>query len=263
MKKTIPFLLLVLSSLTADPLLYEGFNTDGQAAGCRIGWLSEWHRLAGEVGSLRDSLKVPGLDGGKGALLLEKKGEALAQVNVDVKGTFYGSFRFRAAKLKNDSILGLVIAKPDPEKLSPKTATISLLLKGWRSNYAVLLANGKAVKAREGNPIKEKQTYMVLFKIENPKGKRSKVNMWILSREQVLYFANQAISQVDLNSASLGAGEGSVMQSLQLEAKNKEKLELSKGDVVACIAKFNSKAIFDEIRLTQTSLGDALGNQSR
>ena len=260
MNKILTLFLCTLAQLSAALLLYEGFHPDGEHAESRSGWITGWHRLAGEVGSLPDGLGVPGLSGTKGALLLEKKGEALAQVGVDMGGTFYGSFRVRTAALTKDSLLGLVFAKPDLEELTPKTATISLIVKGWRMDHALILSNGKAAKGGEGVPIEAKQTYVVLFKVENPESGPSSVQMWILNKDQMLYHANRDVTEAALNRAALGSLEGGVMQRLQIDAKNKSKLELSKGDVVACMAKFNPKAVFDEIRLSKASLADAAGS---
>ena len=258
MKKILPTLLLALTPLVAEPVLYEGFSPSGEGTE-RIGWQSDWHRLQGEVGSIPDSIGIPGLSGSKGALLLQKKGEALAQVNVDVKGTFYGSFRLRTADLKNDSLLGVVFAKPDLDELTPKTATFSLLVKGWRLDHAVLLSGGKVEKTGEGVPMEAKQAYLVLFKVENPASGPSTLTMWLVNPDQVLHFANRSLTESALNSVPLGADSGAVMQRLSLKAKNNVKLELSKGDVVACMAKFNPKAVFDEIRLSTTSLEEAAG----
>ena len=257
MKKVVSFLMLALTPLAAEPVLYEGFNTSRQ--GLRTGWSTEWHRLAGEVGSIPDSVGIPGLDGSKGALLLQQRGEALAQVDVDVRGDFYGSFRVRTAELKNDSLLALVFAKPDMEELTPKTATISLLAKGWRMEHAALLADGTIAKNGQGVPIQAKQAYLVLFEVQNPSSGPSAMTMWILNPDQVIHFANRSLTPADLNSAPLGVSAGAVMQRVSIEAANDAKLELSKGDVVACMAKYNPKAAFDEIRLSKTSLADSAG----
>ena len=112
MKKILPLIILLTAPLSSKPLLYEGFNAKGLDAGGREGFMTAWHRHAGEVGSIKHGLGLPGFSGENGALLLEKKGEALAQVAVDVTGTYYGSFRLRTAKLSKDSILGLVFAGP-------------------------------------------------------------------------------------------------------------------------------------------------------
>ena len=221
MKRILTLFLCALSQLLAGPILYEGFHPEDEDAESRSGWMTGWHRLAGEVGSLQDSLGVPGLTGTKGALLLEEKGEALAQVGVDVSGTFYGSFRIRTAELKKDSLLGLVFAKPDLEELNPKTGTISLIVKGWRMDHGLIISNGKAAKGGEGAPIEAKQTYVVLFKVENPESGPSSVQMWILNKDQMLYHANRDVTDAALNRAALGSLEGGVMQRLQLDAKSK------------------------------------------
>jgi N-acetylglucosamine-6-sulfatase len=83
--------------------------------------------------------------------------------------------------------------------------------------------------------------------------------MWILNTAQSQYFAARSLTEDLLNNAQLGASEDAVMQRVRLEAKKNMKLELSKGDLVACMAKFNPKTAFDEIRLSKTSLADAAG----
>ncbi|MEO0510968.1 MAG: sulfatase-like hydrolase/transferase [Verrucomicrobiota bacterium] len=259
MKKLIPLLLLVSTGLSAEPVLYEGFNAEGPDAGGRTGFLSTWHRHAGEVGSITRGIGIRGFAEEKGALLLENKGEALAQAAVDVSGTYYGSFRVHTAELRNESLLGLLFAKPDLENLTPKTANLSLLIKGWRLEYGVVNSRGRSFKATEGAPIEAEKTYLVLFKVENPETGPSVADMWILNQAQALNFRASSMSERMLNSAALGNDESSVMQRIRLEAKKGTKLEIKKGDLVVCVAKFNSKAAFDEIRLSKKSLADASG----
>ncbi len=263
MKKIISLFILAAAQLSAAPALYEGFNAEGIDAGERTGFLSAWHRLQGEVGASPYGLGLEGLSGEPGALILEKKGEALAQVAVDVKGDYFGSFRVRTAELRPDSLLALVFARPDLEELNPKTGTLSLLVTGWRYDHAVIISKGKAEKPGDGVAIEAKQIYLVLFKVKNPGSGPSKATMWILNQAQAEYFAANSLTEDALNSASLGAGESAVMQRISLSAKPGTKLELSKGDVIACMAKFNPKAAFDEIRLSKASLADAAGVKAK
>jgi len=259
-KKILPFLLFsLINALPAQPVLYEGFNAKGPDSGNRTGFLTNWHMHAGEVGAVNDGLGFPGFSGEPGALLLQKKGEALAQIGIDLTGTFYGSFRLRTANLSKDSILGLVFAKPDLADLSPKTGKLSLLVKGWRSEHGVVISNRKSEKTEMGAPIEAREAYLVLFKVENPDQGRSTAEMWILNPAQSAYFGARGLDEGLLNQAELGTGESAVMQRLKLEAKKNMKIEFAKGDLLLCAAKFNPKVVFDEIGLSKKSLVEAAG----
>lgn len=253
MKKTLGFLFLTVLQLCSASVLYEGFHPDKSS---RTGWSSGWHRQAGEVAHTEHSLNLPGLKSDPGALMLTQKGEALAQHKVSCEGTYYGAFRARAAVLKRDSLIGLLLARPDLEKLTPKTANIAFLLKGWRLDYGAVICAGKTVKASAGVPMQAKETYLVLFKVENEKSARS-VRMWILNRGQVINHLKHSFSEEVLNTAALSDVAGGVMQRLYLEPKKHAVLGVSAGSVVACVAKFSPKVVFDEIRISEVSLEDA------
>jgi N-acetylglucosamine-6-sulfatase len=258
-KKIVSLFIFASVHAFAGPVLYEGFHSGGVDAGARTGFHEAWHRFQGEVGAASDSLGLAGLSEEPGALILEKKGEALAQVAVDVKGNYFGSFRVRTAEAKNDSLLALVFARPDLKALSPKSAKLSLFVKGWRFDHGVVVSDQKMGKNGEGVAIEADQTYLVLFEVENPSSGASRATMWILNQAQAEYFAQNSLTANALNQAPLGAGESAVMQRVSLDAKPGVKLELSRGDIVACMAKFNPKTSFDEIRLSKTSLADAAG----
>jgi hypothetical protein len=256
------YLLITLLStlgLVAEPVLYEGFRSDANPELGRTGWLSSWHPFAGEIALQTHGLGLSGLQGQPGALQLKKKGEGLAQINVDVEGSYYGGFRFRVGKVKRDGVLGLLIAKPNLEELSPKTANISVLAKGWRSDHGVLLSMRKRAKVEEGSPIEAQQPYLVLFKVENEFASSQRIRSWILNEQQVIYFANRSFDEALLNEASLGSEPSSVMQRNELVPRRGTDLSLRRGDVVTCVAKFTPKAVFDEIRISVNSLAEAAG----
>lgn len=239
--------------------LYEGFNSDAPAAEERLGFMTGWHRMVGEVGVVSDSLSLSGFTESAGAIRLKKKGEALAQISANVGDTYYGSFRFRSARLNQDSIIALLLAKPDLEELTPKSANLSILAKGWRSEHGALLSEGKLAKTTEGVPIEAQTTYLVLFKVVDGKPSQRSVESWILNVDQAEHFAKSAFKETELNAAPLGVEAGAVMQRTQLKPKSSARLALRPGDVIACVAKFTPDVLFDEIRISSKSLREAAG----
>ncbi len=239
--------------LCAGLSVYDGFSGDAS----REGWSSSWHRLQGTVGVHSGSVAFPGLPEKPGALLLEKKGEAIAQLGVGVKGNYYGGFRFRAAELKNDSLLALVIGSLPPEELTPKNAKLSFVAKGWRRDHGLLLLDGKDTKIENGIPIEANVPYQVLFQVEE-----NRVQMWILNAPQVVHYAQKGFNAETLNAAPLGKSAGSVLQRIASTPKPGARLDLTREDFVACMAKYNPRTAFDEIRISTQSLADALGEWS-
>jgi hypothetical protein len=259
MKKLLSLSLLsiVSSTLLASPVIYEGFNpTAGEQE--RVGWLTSWHRLAGDVAAVPNSIGIAGLPGSAGALMLTAKGEALAQISADVDGTYYGAFRFRIADIKNDSVIGLLIAAPDLAELTPQTAHLSLLVKGWRNETGSIRSGGQKAQTVEGIALEAGEAYQVIFKVENEPSARS-VSMWIMNEKQTRHFVGRTVDEAVLNSAELSGNDGAIVQRLHFKPRKTVKLNLSKGDVIACVAKFSAKTIFDEIRISTLSLEDALG----
>ncbi|MFU8848334.1 MAG: hypothetical protein ACNA77_06410 [Opitutales bacterium] len=250
---------LSIFQLSTSAQLYEGFNADASAMNERVGFMTGWHRMAGEVSVVGESLKVPGLAQSDGAIRLEKRGEALAQISANVSGTYYGSFRFRSTRLNQDSLIALLLAGPNLEELTPKTANISILAKGWRNEHGALLSEGKLSKTTEGAPIEEQQTYLVLFKVVDGNPNQRLIESWILNAAQIEHFAKGAFTESELNGARLGVESTAVMQRAQLKPKRSTRLALQAGDVIACVAKFNPETLFDEIRISSKSLREAAG----
>lgn len=241
---------LLTLPLYAGLSVYDGFSDDSM----RQGWSSSWHRQQGAVSVYSESVAFPGLPETPGALLLEKKGEAIAKLGVAVEGEYFGGFRFRVAELKNDSLLALVIGSIPPGEITPKNAKLSFVAKGWRRDHGLLLLDGKTAKIESGVPIEANVPYQVLFQI-GEKG----AQMWILNAPQVAYFAQKGFDGKTLNQAPLGKSPASVMQRIAATPKPGSSLDLTREDFVACMAKFNPKAAFDEIRISTHSLAEALG----
>lgn len=261
MKAYLLLIALLATGLTAEPVLYEGFRADGDPDVGRTGWMTGWHRLQGEVVLQEYGLGLPGLQGNQGALQLTKQGEGVVQIDAAVEGTYYGGFRIRVAELKEDSLLALVFAKPDLEGLTPNTAYTSIVVKGWRHDLGAVISEGKLAKSEAGIPIESKQVYLVLFKVENEESGPRSIQSWILNEQQQAYFNHLSFAEAELSAASLGAEASAVMQHVKLEPKKSTNLSLSRGDVVACMAKFTTKAVFDEIRVSKVSLKEAAGSK--
>ncbi|TVP74898.1 MAG: hypothetical protein EA353_14835 [Puniceicoccaceae bacterium] len=250
---------LSLFQLAGASQIYEGFNVDDAAADERRGFMTSWHRLAGEVGISRSGLSLPGLKPSSGALALTARGEALAQIEADVTGNYYGSFRVRSSRLSNDSIIGLLLAPPNLDELTPRSANVSILVKRWRDDFGAILSDGSAAQTSGGAAIRENETYLVLFKVQDGSAGQRLIESWVLNADQVGHFAENDFTEKALNAAKLGRDAGSVMQRTSLNPKRGTRLSLRRGDVVACIAKLNPATQFDEINITTTSLRDAAG----
>jgi hypothetical protein len=260
MKKLSLLLSIFALPLSATPIIYEGFSVDSTET-ARQGWATGWHPLHGEVGISAESIGIAGLPAEAGALLLTKKGEAIAKLDQNLKGTYYGAYRFSAEELKSDSLLALSFGSVQPEELTPKTAALSFVAKGWRRERGLVLVNGKAAKIEAGVPIEAKVAYQVLFKVGNA-GTKRQVEMWILNAAQVGYFSQKELSAVALNAAPLGKEASSVLQRVSVSPVGGSRLHLTKDDFAVCSAKFNPKTAFDEIRISTQSLADALGEWS-
>jgi len=261
--KLFPAILLSALPLAAGNLIYEGFNPEDEASGVRTGFMTFWHNLQGEVSTAPESIPMPGFSHSNGSLVLSKKGEALAQVGVETSGTYYGSFRVRSADLKRDSVICLVFGKPDLDELTPKTANISFIVKGWRNDYAAIVSQGKNIKGAAGVPIQAKEAYLVVFKVQDGSSGTRLIESWILNTAQAQHFSQASFTEAELNAAPLGEEAGAVMQRLSLEPKPSARLSLARSDVLACMAKFNPKTVFDEIRISTSSLREATGALSK
>jgi len=251
---------LSLFQVVAASQIHEGFNVEDAAAeNERRGFMTSWHRLAGEVGISRDSLVLPNLKHSGGALTLSERGEALAQLDADMSGTYYGSFRVRTSRLNQDTIIGLLLAPPDLEELTPRSSSVSILVKRWRDDLGVIQSDGRTAQTTEGAPIRENETYLVLFKVQDGGAGQRSVESWVLNPDQVAHFTENDFSEAALNAAKLGRDADAVMQRTRLNPKRDTRLALRRGDVVACVAKFNPRTQFDEINITTTSLREAAG----
>jgi hypothetical protein len=276
-------ILLILLQKAVCAEIYEGFDMADQNSvplassdTTRIGitssgWNSTWQVTAGKPFVDASDLEIKGFDSVGGSLEVrgERKpnsigqGVAMRQIADSFVGDVYGSFRFNAKALKIESALGLLFSVPGQNPLNLTTATFTFCPKRWGSEYGMTAAGKERVaKSEEGAPCVPNTSYLVVWQLENlPKlGKRQSIvlNMWILDEDQASHFANKDFSESALRLAELGSEPEKVAQYLRKEIKN-SKRGLFGGMIVSCFSVGMPKVTFDEIRISQDSLADAVG----
>ena len=274
-------LVLLPKALCAD--VYEGFDmadlnsaplasSDATRVGMTSsGWNSTWQVTAGKPFVKAIDLKIKGFDSIGGSL--EVKGErkpnsigqgvAMRQITEGFIGDVYGSFRFNARALKIESAIGLLLSVPGQNPLDPRTAMFAFCPKRWGSEYGMMAAGKERVtKSEAGEACIPNTNYLVVWQLENlPKlGDRQAIilNMWVLDEDQASHFASKNSFESALRLAELGSEPEQVGQYLRREIKN-SKRGLFGGMVVSCFSVGMPTVTFDEIRISQDSIADAVG----
>ncbi len=274
-------LVLLPKALCAD--VYEGFDmadlnsaplasSDATRVGnTSSGWNSTWQVTAGKPFVKAIDLKIKGFDSIGGSL--EVKGErkpnsigqgvAMRQITEGFIGDVYGSFRFNARALKIESAIGLLLSVPGQNPLDPRTAMFAFCPKRWGSEYGMMAAGKERVtKSEAGEACIPNTNYLVVWQLENlPKlGDRQAIilNMWVLDEDQASHFASKNSFESALRLAELGSEPEQVGQYLRREIKN-SKRGLFGGMVVSCFSVGMPTVTFDEIRISQDSIADAVG----
>lgn len=159
-------------------------------------------------------------------------------------------------------MIGLMFSLPNADPMNPKTSLVSFLASRWNSELGAVLVGGKPVKVEQGTGISEKETALVLWKIDNlpEPGKKTDqvIQMWILSEAQATHFASGGMKEKALKTAKVGEKPEQVMQYLKVPTPG-SRLTLVKGLVISCFSVGVPKADFDEIRISRDSLADAAG----
>ena len=289
MKKPITFFFTVLMILLTKAVcadIYEGFDMADQNSASlsssdatRVGitssgWNSTWQVTAGKpIVEARD-LEIKGFDSVGGSLQVrgERKpnsigqGVAMRQITEGFIGDVYGSFRFNARALKIESAIGLLLSVPGQNPLNLTASYFTFCPKRWGSKYGMMAAGKERVtKSETGEACIPNTNYLVIWQLENlPKiGNRQSIvmNMWVLNEEQASNFASKDSFESALRLAELGSGSEQIGQYLRREIKN-SKRGLFGGMVVSCFSVGMPKVTFDEIRISQESLADAVGLSS-
>lgn len=273
MKTLSYFLFLVAACLQASPALYEGFDmsakprtavgtTGADAGDSSAGWLSSWQMHEGESKLFADDLQMSGLLSTPGTIVAKGKTVAMRQMAETFVGDVYGSFRMRANKYNDNSMMGLLFTLPGQEEITPKSALLAFMPMRWASPLGSIAVGGKIAKAEQGQALDLTQTALVLWKIENlpEPGKSSDqvIRMWVLSEQQVTHFAKNGMPEKALSKAETGTQPDQVLQSIHTTVRN-SKLTLVKGLVISCFSYGVNGAFFDEIRISRDSLADAAG----
>ncbi|MEX0324567.1 MAG: sulfatase [Puniceicoccaceae bacterium] len=272
MNRLIYCLFALTTPLMSAPALYEGFDMASSpaplaSAGARSGttsqgWLSDWILKEGTSRILAQDLSLAGLESTSGLVSSKAKTVAMRQMGETFTGDAYGSFRVRGSKLNPNSMMGLMFSLPSADPLNPKTSLLSFLASRWGDDLGAIVFGGKPVKVEKGAELREKETALVLWKIDNlpEAGKKADllIQMWILNEEQVAHFAAEGMNEKALKKAKGGRKPDQVMQYLKVPVRG-SKFTLLKGLVVSCFSTGVPKADFDEIRLSSESLADAAG----
>lgn len=274
MKYSIPIFLISLMSATlfAEVVVYEGFDmqsmkrpiggAESNAGQSSKGWLSNWHLKEGNSRALSDDLTFDGLESTPGLASSKATTVAMRQMGETFTGDVYGSFRVRGSKLNPNSIMGLMFSLPSADPMNPKTSLLTFLATRWGDDLGAVLFGGKPVKVEKGAALREKETALVLWKIDNlpEAGKKADllIQMWILNESQVSHFADKGMKEKTLKKAKAGKKPDQVMQYLRVPVRG-SKFTLLKGLVVSSFSTGVPKADFDEIRISRESLADAAG----
>ena len=286
MKKPITFYLTVLMILLPKAVcaeVYEGFDmadlnsaplasSDATRVGnTSRGWNSTWQVTAGKPFVEGIDLEIKGFDSVGGSLQVrgERKpnsigqGVAMRQITEGFIGDVYGSFRFNARALKIESAIGLLLSLPGQNPLNLTTSYFTFCPKRWGSEYGMMAAGKERVtKSEAGEACIPHTNYLVIWQLENlPKiGDRQSIimNMWVLDEEQASHFASKDSFESALRLAELGSEPEQIGQYLRREIKN-SKRGLFGGMVVSCFSVGMPTVTFDEIRISQVSLADAVG----
>ncbi|MCC5834219.1 MAG: hypothetical protein JJU20_05750 [Opitutales bacterium] len=262
----------ITTSLLASPAVYEGFDMetfpaqlgsdDARFGETSQGWHSDWHSMEGNSRMLRDDLAIDGLHSANGLLSSRGKAVAVRQLDETFSGDVFGSFRVRGARMRPNSMLGLLFALPGADPVNPRSSLISFLAARWGSELGAVLVGGRPAQVESGEAIQGNETALVLWKIENlaEPGRTSHpvIQMWILNEEQATHFAASGMQETDLNGAELGSAKDQVMQYVRVALRD-SRVTLARGLIVSCFSNEAGKADFDEIRISRESLADAAG----
>ncbi|CAI8313569.1 MAG: Uncharacterised protein [Opitutia bacterium UBA7350] len=276
-------LFLLKAQSLLDAKIYEGFDmpaANGSPLGSlnttlsgenSKGWHSSWQTAKGKVLFNHNDLDILGYCSTPGAILAkgERKqqsiGQAVAirQIGTSYVGDVYGSFRFSSGNLVKDSVLGILFSIPSAEVPSPRTSMFAICPKRWGAPYGMLSAGQNRVsKIENGIECYPDETYLVIWKMENlpAVGKRTSIRlkMWILDSRQAAYFAENGLTETALEAAKEGSKPQNVSQSAQAEVA-KSKRGIFKGLILSCFSNGLAKVTFDEIRVSNRNLSDALG----
>ena len=242
------------SLCNATVVVYEGFCYSENPESERIGWLTNWRQGDGEVKHIGNDLKYDGLASCAGAIQLNgPKVTVASQLNTPLFGTTYGSARIKTGHIKPDSVIAITFAGPETEDVVPKNSAISLILKAWKQELGTISRKSTKTEFESGSPIQSNSDYLLIWHMEQSKH----VTMWILDESQAKHFTQQGFATEQMENARIGAAPDNVMQ--RISAQLSKKLDIDRGYLLSCFALTCPGTMFDEIRISDSSLAEAVG----
>ena len=111
---------LLVSSLEAKVLLYDGFALDPASGESRMGWSTLWGTFEGD-GSVGDAdIAFESLESTQGLYELGRDAVAVCQIESLETRHLYGSFRLSAGQISRDALIALAFAEPDATEARPE-----------------------------------------------------------------------------------------------------------------------------------------------
>lgn len=252
-------ILTVAAALAVNPsnakvIVYEGFCHAGNPSPERVGWLTNWRQGDGEVKHIGNDLKYEALASCAGAIQLQgSKVTVASQLDTPLSGITYGSVRIKTGQIKPDSVIAITFAGPETEDVVPKNSTIGLLLKDWRQELGTISRKSTKSENKTGAPIESNTDYLLLWQMEQPK----QLTMWILNVQQAEHYVKNGLSPEQLEKASSGMAAENIMQ--RVSSPLSKNLDVDRGYLLSCFAFTCTGTLFDEIRISDSSLAEAAG----
>ena len=266
-------LAMVLSgSAQASLLVYEGFNYAGQLDNAAISGAA----FSGGIG-LSDAWAGPGryrTDGltfsdfpvAGGSVENANTEVFYRKLNVSQTGTVWGSFLFKSISAVDTTtnLSDLIVSKKANGTDFQVETNFAVAPKRYQGLGGDIRLGGATPEPTffsnvGGTPVVPGATYLVLFKVENlvasgGAAATQTITSWILSAAQYDNFKSGELTEVELNSASQGAGASDVMQRTTLTAS--QKASFSVNDYLTIQSNNVGNFVHDEIRFANANLAE-------
>lgn len=265
----------MLSTAHATIVLYEGFDyggTDGSLVGkgaAGSGWGGSWGTgtftytgspTFGEgyqaAGLTFSSLAVTG-----GNAFLSSNGDGGINAGrvhtASITGSLYGSFLFRTASPTSTGLYS--VFEGGSLGQASGSAQFAIEPDAYASSNGGVITGGDYTYA-SGTPISANETYLALYKVTNLGGASvsQTASMWLLKASQYNNFISGGIDESELDGAALGSGATEVLQRATRTVTGSA--SFSNGGLLSMQSYyFGAQAQFDELRISDTSLNEALG----
>ncbi len=250
---------LLVSSLEAKVLLYDGFALDPASGESRVGWSTLWGTFEGEASVGDADIAFESLESTPGLYEIGRDAVAVSQIDSLGARHLYGSFRVSAGEIIRDALIAIAFCKPDATEARPEFSPMAVIVKGWRSEFGGVVVQSKKQRGTLGVGIEPGKDYLFLFELINEGGSEDALTLWVLNDAQVTSLSRGGFRKSSLLNRSLGDGDGEVCQRIKINVTSGGQPVLEPGLVLCLINRFNAGANFDEIRISDTSFAEAAG----